>query len=349
MSEHKFCTLDFPPNLTKPLHSPTEDLTSPTVTLPLSPDIRDEETLYDACTEEVYLGPPLCYSMVLTKKALRFSPKRNECFSYFSALEPDYCVKLLSEEGPGSNPDDNLCYLSSCKESRLDVNQDSMYVHRFSPSAATEQTQTSLSSFLGRDYNSSSNSLPSNSASSSLQGPGSNPNDERPSLPPPQFAAEEEKGGENLYLLCDVAGGEVTAAVSVSVPQEERSHNEGPAYLNPRARVVPIDSSAAECLADTKMLESNMGAVMTKISVCSSATNPSKEPATAATRINPKINCSLMRECDRGQEEEEERQEGVDTQRVRKEEKGRRRQISSQQEEKTVATRQVSVPRIRTI
>ncbi|XP_076022142.1 A-kinase anchor protein 6 [Genypterus blacodes] len=343
-SKHKFCTLEIPPNQTKPLHSPTEGLTSSTVTLPLSPDIRDEETLYDACTEEVYLGPPLCYSMVLTKKALHLSPKPNNCFGYFSALEPEYGVELLNQEGPGSNPDESLCYLSSSKESRLDINQDFLNVHSFSPSLSTEQTQNSENfSSLGCDYHSSANSLPSNSTSSSLQGPSSNPNDERPSLPPPQSsAAEEEKGGENLYLLCDVARGEVTATLSVSVPQEERSRNEGPAYLNPRVRVVPIDSPAAECLADTKMLESNMGAVMTKISVCSSATNPSKEPATAATRINPKINCSLMREGDSVQEEEEERQEEVDTQRVKKEEKGRRGQICSQQEEKTVATRQVT-------
>lgn len=34
---------------------------------PLSPEVRDEETLFPACTEEVYLGPPLCYSLWLKK------------------------------------------------------------------------------------------------------------------------------------------------------------------------------------------------------------------------------------------------------------------------------------------
>ncbi|KAM8917640.1 A-kinase anchor protein 6 [Spinachia spinachia] len=40
----------------------------PAASPPLSPDIRDEETLFAACTEEVYLGPPLCYSMSLPTK-----------------------------------------------------------------------------------------------------------------------------------------------------------------------------------------------------------------------------------------------------------------------------------------
>ncbi|XP_036067319.1 A-kinase anchor protein 6 isoform X3 [Oryzias melastigma] len=45
-----------------------EDPLSPGSCLPPSPDIRDEETLFPACTEEVYLGPPLCYSMLLSKR-----------------------------------------------------------------------------------------------------------------------------------------------------------------------------------------------------------------------------------------------------------------------------------------
>ncbi|GLD73319.1 A-kinase anchor protein 6, partial [Lates japonicus] len=257
-----------------------EEPTSPSLSLPPSPDIRDEETLFAACTEEVYLGPPLCYSMVLTRKPRRYLLKEN--LEDLSSLDPGY------------------------------------------------KLNAGLTSF--------STSSPSTTISASLQGPDSKPKDETPSSPPPvSSGAKEEKRGEDPYLLCDVAGREVAVAASVSAPQEERSRNEGPPYLNPWARVAPIDSSAAECLADTKTLESNMGAVMTKISVCSSATNPSKEPA--ATRINPKINCSAMREADR---EEGERRGEVDTRRVKQEEKGRRGRSGSQQEAKTVAAKQVS-------
>lgn len=158
----------------------------------------------------------------------------------------------------------------------------------------------------------------------SLEAPSSGSFKASDANPPLSPGAGEEKRGEDLRLLCDVARGEVTVAASVGVLQEERSRNEGPPYLNPRARVAPIDSSAAECLADTKTLESNMGAVMTKISVCSSATNPSKEPAATATRINPKINCSPMSEADR---EEGERAGGQ-----AKPEDGRRGRSGSQQE-----------------
>lgn len=40
---------------------------------PLSPEeeLRDEETLFPACTEEVYLGPPLCYSLAPPRKPRR--------------------------------------------------------------------------------------------------------------------------------------------------------------------------------------------------------------------------------------------------------------------------------------
>ncbi|XP_070834878.1 A-kinase anchor protein 6 isoform X2 [Chaetodon trifascialis] len=304
-----------------------EELTSPSLSLPPSPDIRDEETLFAACTEEVYLGPPLCYSMVLTKKPQQFMLKED--------LDPGYELNSLAYS-PGSKPGDSLSHLSPSKECVLDRNQDHLYVRGSSP---TEDAQSSLSPFL-EPCRSSSSSSPSNSASASLQGPGSKPEDDNLSSPPPvSSGGEKEKRGEDPYLLCDVAGGEVAAAASVSAPQEERSRNEGPPYLNPRARVAPIDSSAAECLADTKTLESNMGAVMTKISVCSSATNPSKEPAATATRINPKINCSPMREADR---EEGKRRGEVDTRRVKQEEKGRRGRSGSQQEAKTAAEKQVS-------
>ncbi|KAM9340921.1 A-kinase anchor protein 6 [Symphorus nematophorus] len=332
-SKNNFCALDLK----------SEEPTSPALSLPPSPDIRDEETLFAACTEEVYLGPPLCYSMVLTKKPRRLLIKEN----LESSLDPGYELnsnlpylpEYLPQDGPSSKLGDSLSYLSPSKESVLNKNQDHLY---FQASGPTEETQSSFSPLLEPCYSSFSTSSPSNGVSpASLQGPCSKPEDDNPSSPPPLMSsgAEEEKRGEDPYLLCDVAGGEVAAAASVSAPQEERSRNEGPPYLNPRARVAPIDSSAAECLADTKTLESNMGAVMTKISVCSSATNPSKEPAATATRINPKINCSAMREADR---EEGEQGGEVDTRRVKQEEKGRRGRSGSQQEVKTAAEKQVS-------
>lgn len=342
-STNNICALDLKPET----NGNTEEQTSPSLSLPPSPDIRDEVTLFAACTEEVYLGPPLCYSMALTKRPQRFTLKEN--MENLSSLDPDYeldslaylpgskpndSLQSLSQEGPSPGPGDSLSYLSASKPDQL----------YFQGSAATEETQSSFSPFLEPRYSSFSTSSPSNSVPASLQGPGSKPGDDNPSSPPPvSSGAEEERRGEDPYLLCDVAGGEVAAAASVSAPQEERSRNEGPPYLNPRARVAPIDSSAAECLADTKTLESNMGAVMTKISVCSSATNPSKEPAATATRINPKINCSAMREADR---EEGERRGEVDTRRVKQEEKRRRGRSGSQQEAKTAAEKQVSVPRI---
>uniref|UniRef100_UPI003AAE76BA A-kinase anchor protein 6-like n=1 Tax=Centroberyx gerrardi TaxID=166262 RepID=UPI003AAE76BA len=363
-SKNELCTLDFKStdSQTKALISPVKggyiSPTSPSPALSPSPDIKDEEMLFAACTEEVYLGPPLCYSMALTKKRRRASPKLNDSLEYLSSLEPgcklndslpylsdqeagselNEALGYLSQEGPSSKPIDSLSYMSPSKGSSSDINQDSLYFQGTGPTATTEETQSSFSPFLAPHYNSlpTSVSVPSKSAPSSLRGPGSKPNDDNPSSPPPppSSGAEEEKGGEDPYLLCDVARGEVAAAVSVNAPQEERSRNEGPPYLNPRARVAPIDSSAAECLADTKTLESNMGAVMTKISVCSSTTNPSKEPAATATRINPKINCSAMREADR--EEEEERRGEADARRV-KQEKGRRGRTGAQQEAKAAA------------
>ncbi|KAK9534135.1 hypothetical protein VZT92_009203 [Zoarces viviparus] len=292
----------------------SEGPTSPSPSLPPSPDIRDEETLFAACTEEVYLGPPLCYSMVLTKTPRRLL----QDVEYFSSLDPDYELENSLAYLPCPEPGDGLTYLSPSEEFAFPRDQDHLYFQ-----ASTEETHSSSSPFLEPCYSSLSTS------SASLRGPGSKPSADNPSSRPPppppvSSGAEEERRGEDPYLLCDVAGGEVAAAVSVSAPREERSRNEGPPYLNPRARVAPIDSSVAECLADTKTLKSNMGAVMTKISVCSSATNPSKEPAAsaAATRINPKINCSAMREADR---EERGRRGEVDT---------RRGQSGSQQEAK---------------
>lgn len=221
---------------------------------PLSPEVRDEETLFPACTEEVYLGPPLCYSVSLTKKPRRLLTEKD---SSQASHGPDARSRSDPErpwsEGTPSSPD-----VSPRPPAPL---QDS--------------------------------SLPSTSVSSdcrALRG--------APDTPSAIFNdAAAERRGEDPYLLCDVAE-------SVSTPREERRRNEGPSYLNPRARVTLIDSStAAECSPHTKALESNMGAVMTKISVCGSATNPSKEPLATATHINPKINRSPMREADREEEQ----------------------------------------------
>ncbi|XP_031177188.1 A-kinase anchor protein 6 [Sander lucioperca] len=314
-SKNNFCALD----LKSPSGSRAEEPTSPSLSLPPSPDIRDEVTLFAACTEEVYLGPPLCYSMALTKKPRRVPTKENSDCS--PSLDPGYeAYSPRSKPNDASDPGESQSYVSPSKEFVLGQDH-RMY---FQGSSLTEVTHSTLSPFL-----------------EPCRGPFSKPKacnpPSFPPLPSVSSGAEEEEVSD-LYLLCDVAGGEVAAVASVSPRLEERSRNEGPPYLNPRARVAPIDSSADECLADTKTLESNMGAVMTKISVCGSATNPSKEPA-AATRINPKINCSPMREADR--EEGERRGEG-ESLRVKWEEKGRRGRSGSQQEAKTAAEKQVS-------
>lgn len=239
---------------------------------PLSPEVRDQETLFPACTEEVYLGPPLCYSVSLTKK-----PRR-----------------LLTETDTRSRSDPERPW-SEGTPSSPDVSP------RPSP--------------LLQDSSLSSTSVSSDCRS--LQG--------APDTPSAIFnEAAAERQGEDPYLLCDVAE-------SVSTPREERSRNEGPSYLNPRARVTQIDSSAAaECSPHTKALESNMGTVMTKISVCGSATNPSKEPLATATHINPKINRSPMRAADTEEEQGARRRDG-----------GRRRRSRSRQE---AAPGQVGVP-----
>ncbi|XP_042185864.1 A-kinase anchor protein 6-like isoform X2 [Oncorhynchus tshawytscha] len=61
------------------------DSKSTTPLLSTTPDIRDEEMLFEACTEEVYLGPPLCYSMAITKRPRRHSPK---LMDYYSSSPP---------------------------------------------------------------------------------------------------------------------------------------------------------------------------------------------------------------------------------------------------------------------
>lgn len=232
----------------------------------LSPEVRDEETLFPACTEEVYLGPPLCYSVSLAKKPRRLLMEGD------ASLACNGFGSDLSSEGTASHPD-----------------------RRTRPSALPACYWESSPGEEARDSSLSSSPAPSDCPS-----------------PVSNAAAAAEK---HPRLLRNVAE-------SVGTPREERSHNEGPSYLNPRARVTLIDSSAAaECSPHAKALESNMGAVMTKISVCGSATNPSKEPLATAAHINPKINCSPMREADTEEEQGAKRRD-----------EGRRRRSSARQE-----------------
>uniref|UniRef100_A0A674ML43 A-kinase anchoring protein 6 n=1 Tax=Takifugu rubripes TaxID=31033 RepID=A0A674ML43_TAKRU len=73
---------------------------------PLSPEVRDEETLFPACTEEVYLGPPLCYSVSLTKKPRRLLTEKD---SSQASHGPDARSRSDPErpwsEGTPSSPD----------------------------------------------------------------------------------------------------------------------------------------------------------------------------------------------------------------------------------------------------
>ncbi|XP_051503105.1 A-kinase anchor protein 6-like [Myxocyprinus asiaticus] len=154
----------------------TEDKSS-TPILFSTPDIRDEEPLFEACTEEVYLGPPLLYSMSVSKRPTRHG---------------------------------TLCL---------------------------------------------------------------------PSPAPPSSCDEYQK-----------AHGISQASVAGS---QSECHNEAP-YLNPLPCETLLDT--VECFADTKMLESNISPVMTKIRVSCSPTNPLKEEGTLY--INPKINCTLIRKTD---------------------------------------------------
>lgn len=160
----------------------TEEKSS-TPVLSRTPEIRDEEPLFAACTEEVYLGPPLCYSMSISKRPMRRSTKLIEPFCPLSQAPP-----------PPSN--------------------EYQKAHSISPGS--------------------------------------------------------------------IAG---------TRPQ---CHNEAP-YLNPLPCETVIDT--VECFADTKMLESNISPVMTKIRVSCSSTNPLKEES--GLYINPKINCPPIRKSDR--------------------------------------------------
>lgn len=160
----------------------TEEKSS-TPVLSRTPDIHDEEPLFPVCTEEVYLGPPLCYSMSISKRPTRRS------------------TKLI----------DPFCPLS---------------------------------------------------------------------LAPPPPSNEYQK-----------AHGISPGSIAGTQPQ---CHNEAP-YLNPLPCETVIDT--VECFADTKMLESNISPVMTKIRVSCSSTNPLKEES--GLYINPKINCPPIRKSDR--------------------------------------------------
>ncbi|XP_028294719.1 A-kinase anchor protein 6 isoform X2 [Gouania willdenowi] len=252
----------------------TPEPASPTSSPPPSPDIRDEEMLFEACTEEVYLGPPLCYSMVLTRK-----PRQKENPESSPAF---YSLPYISCS------DGNPEYPNSYGPSYLSVRGST-------PDTAGSPCPQIESSYISKDEPS-------------------------PRLPPQ---------GENSHF-CDAAG---ESAAGVSAALQERSGNEGPPYLNPCARVGLIDSlAAAKCLADTKAFKSNMDPVMTKISVCGSATNPSKEPAAT----NPKINRRPMREADR---KTEERQGGTAAMQGEEE---RKRKGRSGSEGKPTAVKQVS-------
>ncbi|KAI4889198.1 hypothetical protein NFI96_012964 [Prochilodus magdalenae] len=68
----------------------TEDKSS-TPVLSRTPEIRDEEPLFEACTEEVYLGPPLCYSMSISKRPTRRSTKLIDPFCPLSQAPPPAC------------------------------------------------------------------------------------------------------------------------------------------------------------------------------------------------------------------------------------------------------------------
>ncbi|KAM9466904.1 A-kinase anchor protein 6 isoform 1-T2 [Clarias gariepinus] len=160
----------------------TEEKSS-TPVLSRTPEIHDEEPLFPACTEEVYLGPPLCYSMSISKRPMRRS------------------TKLI----------DSFCPLSQA---------------------------------------------------------------------PPPPSNEYQK-----------AHGISPGSIAGTQPQ---CHNEAP-YLNPLPCETVIDT--VECFADTKMLESNISPVMTKIRVSCSSTNPLKEES--GLYINPKINCPPISKSDR--------------------------------------------------
>ncbi|XP_066550420.1 A-kinase anchor protein 6 [Amia ocellicauda] len=158
-------------------------------------DIRDEEPLFETCTEQVHLGPPLRYSPAVAR----------------------------------------------------------------GPRARRGQAHACLRQPRGSD--------------SSLQQKGTDP------APTTRHAENQKAPG-----------------LSEGAPARSQleCHNEAP-YLNPLPCETLIDT--VECFTDTKMLESNISPVMTKIRVSCSSTNPLKEEDSLYN--NPKINCPQIRKFDR--------------------------------------------------
>ncbi|XP_051942677.1 LOW QUALITY PROTEIN: A-kinase anchor protein 6 [Hippocampus zosterae] len=190
----------------------------------LSPDVRDEETLFPACAEEVYPGPPLRYGL----------PPARYAFS-----------KALPEKGARLPDPEEV------------------------PSVTSARDEAEVPEVEGPP--------PVRGAASAVR-------------EPPRGSVEGEAAGRRLGG-CAAPGG-----------REEARGLEAPSYLNPRPRVALIDSSPAQCLADTKTPPSNIAAVMTKISGGGGATNPSKEPpafAASAARMNPQMNRGPIKEADR--------------------------------------------------
>lgn len=209
--------------------SPAPPLESAGPAPSLSPDVRDEETLFPACAEEVYLGPPLCYSL----------PPAHYAFS-----------KAIPEKGARLPDPEEVPSVTTSAVSEPPPAQDEAKV----PKAEGPRPVRRVASALRE---------------------------------PPRGSVDGRGGGRRLGG-CAAPGG-----------REEAPGLEAPSYLNPRARVAWIDSSPAQCLADTKRLQSNIGAVMTKISGGGGAANPSKEPPASAARINPQMNCGPINEADR--------------------------------------------------
>ncbi|XP_049596104.1 A-kinase anchor protein 6 [Syngnathus scovelli] len=220
---------------------------------PSPPPSLGEETLVPACTEEAYLGPPLCYSLPPTDKARAFLERE-------ARLPCPQEIQTVTSAPP-----------LGCK--------------RQIPKHSPEESQSGV---LAQPE-------PSHCSLSKIQR-GSPPGKSHPHGGFPEEAdvgdAEEAVSGE-----ARPQGARCLAGRRVLEAPRTEAHP----YLNPRARVAPIDSSAAHCLADTKRLQSNIGAVMTEISDSGSTTNPSKEPPTptASAQINPKINRRPIKEADR--------------------------------------------------
>ncbi|XP_015205662.2 A-kinase anchor protein 6 isoform X2 [Lepisosteus oculatus] len=203
---------------------------------PLPPDLgdtlnmRDEELLFKPCTEQVYIGPPLSYSMCMSQRTPKSTGQGHSCHA-----KPRGSVSSSHQNGTDRAPKPH------CTEN--------------------------------------------------------------------QKAPGISKGGTARSQL--------------------ECHNEA-SYLNPLPCETLIDT--VECFSDTKMLESNISPVMTKIRVSCSSTNPLKEED--SLYINPKINCPQIRKFDRDEK-------GPASQRMKQ--KHIKKGCSSQQETKS-AHKQLSRP-----